>query len=197
MSGRSASGELVSELPQCTIPSAISYDGSLVFVAVGGISSEEPHVPTPRETTRVLEVDSGRGLLDLGDRLVASAAFNPHGEFEGGRYLATNLEVPAGGDGDCAVELYDLETGEMIGSLSVGDVGIQFCSLGISFDPTGRFLAGGSLDGWVWVLDLAEVVSGANAADAIVFNELAHTGIVPLPSITSDGILATSGCRLP
>ena len=32
-----ASGELVSELPQCTIPSAISYDGSLVFVAVGGI----------------------------------------------------------------------------------------------------------------------------------------------------------------
>ena len=45
----------------------------------------------------------------------------------------------------------------------------------------------------MWVLDLAEVVSGASAVDAVVFNELAHTGIVPGPSITSDGILATSG----
>ena len=127
----------------------------------------------------MLEVESGRVLLDLGDRLVVSAAFNPPGEFEGGRYLATNIEVPETDEGDCDVEIYDLETGEMIGSFSAGDVGIQYCHLGISFDPTGRFLAGGSLDGWVWVLDLAEVVSGASAADAIVFNELAHTGIVP------------------
>ena len=118
-------------------------------------------------------------MLDLGDRLVVSAAFNPPGEFEGGRYLATNINVPETEEGFCDVEIYDLETGEMIGSFSAGDVGIQFCHLGISFDPTGRFLAGGSLDGWVWVLDLAEVVSGASAVDAMVFNELAHTGIVP------------------
>ena len=140
----------------------------------------------------MIEVDSGRVLLDLGKRLVVSAAFNPPGEFEGGRYLATNIEKSTD-EGDCDVEIYDLETGEMMSSFSARDVGIQYCHLGISFDPAGRYLAGGSLDGWVWVLDLAEVVSGASAADAIVFNELAHTGIVPGPSITSDGILATSG----
>ena len=56
-----ASGELVSELPQCTIPSAISHDGSLVFVSVGNIFGGAA-CPDSGETTRVMEVESGRVL---------------------------------------------------------------------------------------------------------------------------------------
>ena len=52
-----ASGELVSELPRCTLPNAISHDSSLVFVSVGNTFEGGPVCPDSKETTRVLEVD--------------------------------------------------------------------------------------------------------------------------------------------
>ena len=37
------------------------------------------------------------------------------------------------------------------------------------------------------------MVAGAAPVDALVFNQVAHTGPAPFAAITSDGILATAG----
>ena len=91
--------------------------------------------------------------------------FNPGGRFPAGRYLAVNV-------GNEFVEIYDMDTLTLLTSLDFGD---DF-TFGMSFDPEGKWLAGGTADGHAWVLDLAAVVAGTAAADAMLFDETVHAG---------------------
>ncbi len=61
------------------------------------------------------------------------------------------------------------------------------------FDPTGRWLVGATSAGRIWVLDLAAVVAGTPAEDAIVLDWVAHEGGIPDIAISADGTLATTG----
>lgn len=63
----------------------------------------------------------------------------------------------------------------------------------VSFDPSGRFLVGGSTEGSVWVADLERVVAGEEMSDALVFNRRAHTGATPGPAMNDDGVVGTAG----
>lgn len=191
--GRAAVRELpslamVTPLPSCATPTGFSPDGSLLVLdgrlscATEGGALFEP-VPGAELRSRVVEIPSGREVLDLGERRVTDAAFNPAGPFPAGRYLAVNI-------GYETVEIYDMMTEELPTSLDFAPANLVYRP---SFDPQGRWLAGGSADGTVWVLDLAAVVDGTSGADALILNQGAHTTAVPNPALSAEGILATRG----
>src|SRR5690606_11314376 len=52
---------------------------------------------------------------------------------------------------------------------------------------------GGTSSGVVWVVDLTELVEGADMADAVVFSRQAHAGAAPAPAINGDGVVGTAG----
>jgi hypothetical protein len=107
--------------------------------------------------TRVIELESGREVLDLSVDPVApptepvqrgsfGGAFNPAGAFEAGRYLAANV--------DGRVEFYDMASGEYMTTIPGNGV------LNVEFDPQGRWLAVAAVSGRAVVVDLAAVVAG-------------------------------------
>jgi WD40 repeat protein len=173
--------DLVAELPDCTNPLAFTVDHSRALVNNYACT---PDSDVATGTSRVIDVATGREIVEIPEAWVYYAAFNPPGALEGGRYLAVTDQFP--------VTVYDTETGAVIGSMPLEDLGLD-AHLHLAFDPQGRYLAAGTVDGVVWVVDLVAVVEGASMVDALVFNQVAHTGPAPWPSITSDGVLATGG----
>jgi WD40 repeat protein len=170
-------------LPSCTNPRAISPDGSAIVLDAGYLCLPGDAPPGSELRSRVIDIDSGKELLDLGERLVFRAAFTPDGMFEPGRYLAVNIFTEV-------LEVYDMVTGELLASLEVLPTMIRF-------DPTGRYLASGTLDGRVVVLDLAARVGGTAVEDALVMDATVATGGVPGIALTADGVLATSAFDSP
>ncbi len=130
---------------------------------------------------RVIEVGSGREIIDLGDDVPYRAAFNPQGRFAADRYLAVNMN-------NLRVDLYDVVERRLVDSLSVPDVLFAH-----AFDPTGRWLVGSTSAGRIWVLDVAAVVAGTPPEDAIVLDWVAHEGGIPAIAVSADGTLATTG----
>src|SRR5690606_33773136 len=63
----------------------------------------------------------------------------------------------------------------------------------LNFDPTGRYLVGGTTGGTILVVDLERVVAGDGITDALVFDRQAHTGAAPVPAINASGVVATAG----
>ncbi len=181
--------EPVGELPRCTSPMALSPDGSLVVVdgfgpctnLSGSIPSFEPAADTVLRS-RVINVATGQVVLDLGERAITDAAFNPEGRFPAGRYLAVDV-------GNEFIEIYDMATGALVTSLDFRDD----YPFGMSFDPEGKWLAGGTAGGHAWVLDLAAVVAGTAPADAMLFDQAAHQGVNLGHALSADGLLATAG----
>ncbi len=172
------SSEPTHTLPACTNPRALSPDASAVVLDGIWLCLPTEAPPGAELRSRVIDIPSGEELLDLGERLVFRAAFNPEGEFEGGRYLAVNVNTET-------LEIYDMMSGNVIVSLDVLPTLIRF-------DPTGRYLASGTLDGRVIVLDLTAVVGGATAEDALIMDQNVAPGGVPGIAISANGVLATS-----
>ncbi|MGH9119917.1 MAG: WD40 repeat domain-containing protein [Acidimicrobiales bacterium] len=189
--GRAAVRELPSlttimSLPPCTAPVAFSADGAALLLdgsvcAAGEFALFEPG-PEADLRSRVIEVPSGREILDLGVRRVTSAAFVPGGRFAAGRYLAVSFDFES-------IEIYDMVTRDRVARHGFGDQ----LSFGPSTDPQGRWLTGSTTDGRVWVIDLAALVDGATWDDALILNQAAHTTNLPGPRLNADGILATRG----
>ena len=181
--------EPVGEVPPCASPLDFSPDGSLLVLdglgsctpSMGCTPSFSPAAGTVLRS-RVIDVASGQEVLDLGDRVATAAAFNPDGRFVGGRYLAVDLD-------DQVVEIYDLVTKKLLTSLDFGDDSV----FGLTFDPHGRWLAGGTESGKAWVLDLAAVVAGKAAKDALVFDQTVDNGAAAAVALSADGLLASAG----
>ena len=177
----------IEALPACTSPVAFSSNGALLVLDGRGICDAETgrglfEPPTGADLrSRVIEVGSGREVIDIGEGLLFHAVFNPQGRFAADRYLAVNV-------GTDRLDLYDVVERRLIDSLSVPDA--QFFA---AFDPTGRWLVGSTAAGRIWVLDFAAVVAGTPAEDAIVHDWVAHRSGIPEIAIGADGTLATIG----
>ena len=124
---------------------------------------------------------TGNELLDLGEREVwgPRAIFNPEGFVEANRYLAVNIEG--------VVQLHEMESRQLVAEVAVEhDV-----TMSQAFDPTGRYLAGGTESGDVWILDLSAIVDGLSVEDGL--NQFsAHVGPIFGVAVNGNGLLATS-----
>lgn len=176
--------EVAYELPSCTTPRAFTFDGSLLLLdgrfACASIEGVPPFTASPGVdlSTRVIDVATGAVVLDLGDKTVYSAAFNPPGLLEGGRLLALN----AGG----TIEIFDLVDRELIGS-------IERIALRVLFDPGGALLGWGTPTGEIGILDLAALIEGADPEQAVIFEQSVNYGAVFGLAIGREGTVATSG----
>ena len=140
------------------------------------------HAADCAPTVGVVDIATAQVLLDLGERYTTAAAFNPGGRFPAGRYLAVNV-------GFESVEIYDMDTLTLLTSFDFGDDLI----FGAGVDREGRLLAGTTANGHALVLDLAAVVTGTAAVDALVFDQTAHEGVAAGSALSADGHLATGG----
>jgi WD40 repeat protein len=170
------------ELEDCTNALAFSADDTLALVGGSACPDDIGGEVTP---SRVVSIDDGETILELEHPWVFSAAFTPAG-VGAGRYLALTEQF--------VVELHDLETGERVATVTPEDVGSDGGGpLTTVFDSSGRHLAVGMSDGRTWVLDVPALVGGATISEALVFNQVTHTGAAPGPAITADGVIATAG----
>jgi DNA-binding SARP family transcriptional activator/WD40 repeat protein len=180
-----ATGDALSELPRCMSPRSLSADGRALILDGRALCSPESQ-PDVELRSRVVEVTSGRELLDLGERPIlggSGAAFSPAGDVVPGRHLAIIV------DDEQIVEIYDIASGDLVADTA--DF-IGHDPIALAFDPTGRYLAIGTQNGGASVLDLLEMVDGASARKALVFNEVVDTGGVPGVALNAEGVLATS-----
>jgi serine/threonine protein kinase/DNA-binding SARP family transcriptional activator/WD40 repeat protein len=176
-----------SQLPVCSSPRAISPDGSTLLVSGVDLTQVGPCVPSDAERrTRVIDAESGDELLDLGSRDAFRAVFNPGGVLEPGRYLiVTGREI---GVAPRPVDIFDVVTGDLIGTYTPG----TDTTLDLRFDPTGRYLVGGTQNGRAFVVDLAAIVDGVAVEEALVFDQVVGSGGVVGVRLNTDGVLATS-----
>jgi serine/threonine protein kinase/DNA-binding SARP family transcriptional activator/WD40 repeat protein len=175
---RIPTAEDVVELDACSNAVAFSPDNSLAVINRSLCDGTD-------RRSRVVRIDNREPFLHLPVQWVYSAAFNPEGAAEAGRYLVlTNQEI---------VQIWDMQKQALVEQLTLKDIGASTAFLHVAFDPRGQYLAMGTMDGLVWVADMEAFVSGSSMKDSVIFNQVAHTGPSPLPSITSEGILATVG----
>lgn len=177
-----STGDTVLELPSCTYPMAFSSDGGMVVANGIDLCSESDAPPGADLRSRVLAVPTGEEVLDLGERLIfaaGGAAFNPAGVFDADQYLAVIFSPEE------VLEVHDMAGGNLVASLQFSHLPIN-----VSFDPTGRYVAVGVSDGSVQILDLAAVVDGIPAEEALVFNQTVDAGSVGV-ELGADGLMAT------
>jgi DNA-binding SARP family transcriptional activator/WD40 repeat protein len=174
--------DVVREFDTCRAPLAVAPDNSLVVLGGWGCPDEDP--PDSAESA-VVDLETGTEILSIPYLRLWSAEFNPEGIFDGGRFLVATDQM--------TVEVWDVTTGESMGSLHRSDRDEFGNILAVAFDPTGRYVVGGTTGGTVWVVDLERVVSGEEMDDALVFSRQAHTGAAPVPAMNGDGIVATAG----
>jgi WD40 repeat protein len=181
--------EPVGEIAACASPLALAADGSLLVLdglgpctpRFGGDGGVKPAADSVLRS-RVVDARTGEEVLDLGERGVSHAVFSPPGRFPAARYLVVDVDNEK-------LEIYDMSTRTLVSSLDFRDTFVW----GLSFDPQGRWLAGGSGAGHAWVLDFDAVVNGRDRTDATVFDKLVDQGGTAATSLTADGRLATAG----
>jgi DNA-binding SARP family transcriptional activator/WD40 repeat protein len=172
--------DVIQAFDACRGPLAVTPDNTRVVLT--GWSCVTPGVPDDAHSA-VLDLRSGEEIFALPYQTLWSAEFNPSGIYEGGSYLAATNQVSVG--------IWDMADGTLLGSFGAQDE--MGNVLVLSWDPTGRYLVGGTSGGVVWVADLEKVVAGVDLADALVFTRQAHTGAAPVPAMNGNSIVATAG----
>ena len=131
----------------------------------------------------MIDVATGQVVLDLGERVITTCGLQPRavGSRRAGTWPSTS-----------ATSSSRSTTWPRARSLTSLDFGDDY-PFGLSFDPEGKWLAGGTAEGHAWVLDLAAVVAGTAAADAMLFDQAAHQGVNLGHALSADGLLATAG----
>jgi DNA-binding SARP family transcriptional activator/serine/threonine protein kinase/WD40 repeat protein len=183
-----ASGDPRLELPPCLSPRGISPDGSrlvvdgrLLCTVYQGSRQVVRNPPTDAVLrSAVIDARTGAEIRDLGERPITWALLGPPGTpFE--RYAV----VVVGFD---EVELHDLETGSLVGTL---DVTLEpVLTLGASDD--GRHVVLNTQSGRALVLDLLAAEPGAPLEDAIVLSARDPAGGPMVHSTVVGDLLATS-----
>ncbi len=174
--------DVLREFDACQSPLAVTPDNSRVVISGWGcVDLDAPD----SVRSSVVDLRSGEELFSLPSQSLFSAEFNPEGAFEGGSLLAATDQISLG--------IWDTSDGSLLGSLDRSDFDEFGNILVVTFDPSGRYLVGGTTGGAIWVADLERVVAGEEMADALVFNRQAHTGAAPVPAINGHGVVATAG----
>jgi WD40 repeat protein len=166
----------------------VVLDGRFLCTQISGFSPPFRPPEGADLTSRVVDVKSGTTVLSLGEQDIGAGVFNPEGVFPEGRYLAVS-------DDFAKVEIYDLDrrTDQLLTTLDISaDVDSDDHNFVLTFDPTGRWLAGGTGNGRIWALDMKQVVAGADVRHALVFNKRAHVGGIVGLAVNGSGTLATA-----
>jgi serine/threonine protein kinase/DNA-binding SARP family transcriptional activator/WD40 repeat protein len=169
--------EVVMEFEHCRSPLAFSPDNTHVLVS-GDLCLDEDTSAAP-SVSQVIEISSGRTVLEIPHSRIFSASFNPVGVHEAGRYLALT--------DNAVVQIYDVVDGTLVAEMS-REGGVML----LAFDPQGQYLVGGSPGGRVWAVDMSAVVADRSMADAIVFDRQLHAGVAAAPAITGDGLIGSA-----
>ncbi|MFP3881866.1 MAG: WD40 repeat domain-containing protein, partial [Actinomycetota bacterium] len=189
---RLPSWDVVREFEECRNPLAFTPDNSGTLLS-GWVCDADAEPPDGAATeSEVIDLDSGESILTLPKRSYFSGEFNPGGVFAGGRYLVASDRL--------SIEVWDLRTGELVGRLERSELIPDQSNLNavgflmtVNFDPSGRYVVGGTTGGTVWALDMEQLIAGVDMRDALVFREQAHTGAAPVPDLNADGLVATAG----
>lgn len=176
------SWDVLHEFDACRTPLATTPDNSRVILSGWGCGIAD--APDSAQSA-VVDLESGEEIFLLPYKTLFWAEFNPVGAFEGGRLLAATDQVSAG--------IWDMKDGILLGSLDRADHDEFGNILGLTFDPSGRYLVGGTTGGTVWVADVERIIAGDDMSDALLFNRQAHTGAAPVPAVNSEGVVATAG----
>jgi WD40 repeat protein len=174
--------EVIQEFDECRGPLAVTPDNTRVVLT--GWSCVTPAAPDEAHSA-VVDLRSGEEIFALSYPTLWSAEFNPPGIYEGGRYLAATDQINVG--------IWDTTDGSLLGSFDRDAYDEIGTLLVIGWDPTGRYLVGGTSGGVVWVADLERVVAGGDMANALVFNRQAHTGAAPVPAMNSGDVVGSAG----
>lgn len=188
---RLPSWDVVREFAECRNPLAFTPDNSRILLTGWVCGDGDPPDGAATES-EVIDLESGEPVVTLPKRTYFSAEFNPDGVFEGGRYLVASDRL--------SVEVWDLRTGESVGRLERSELNPDQSNLNavrflmsVNFDPSGRYVVGGTTGGAVWTLDMERLIAGVDIVDALLFREQAHTGAAPVPDLNADGLVATAG----
>lgn len=174
--------DVIQEFDDCRGPLAVSPDNTRVVLT--GWSCVTPGMPDDAHSA-VFDLRSGEEIFALPYQTLWSAEFNPSAIYEGGRYLAATDQINVG--------IWDMADGSLLGSFDRDAYDEIGALLVLSWDPTGRYLVGGTTGGMIWVADLERVLAGEDMADALVFDRQAHTGAAPVPAMNGEGVVATAG----
>ncbi|MGH8926768.1 MAG: WD40 repeat domain-containing protein, partial [Acidimicrobiia bacterium] len=184
-------GERLHQVPPCAWPEAFSSDGSMlvldgVDLFVRGVQCQPADTPNEIDhRSRVVDTITGEVLLDLENRALLRALFNPGGVFEPDRYLAIRSWDPVHFE---TVELHDMTTGTQVARLDIE--GQE--PLTLAFDPSGRYLAVGGQHSDASVFDVKALVDGAMVEEAVMmYGEVGSGGVAEI-ALGPGGILATS-----
>jgi len=174
--------DVIQEFDDCRGPLAVTPDNTRVVLS--GWSCVTPGVPDDAHSG-VFDLRSGEEILALPYQTLWSAEFNPSGIYEGGSYLAATDQVSVG--------IWDMADGTLLGSFDHDAYDELGFLLVLSWDPTGRYLVGGTSGGMIWIADLERVLAGEDMADSLVFDRQAHTGAAPMPAMNGAGVVGSAG----
>jgi WD40 repeat protein len=133
--------------------------------------------------SRIVDLDTGETLVDLGDVAVKAAAFGPPGADGLPRWAVVKERDSA------PVTLYDMAIGDAVGTY-MPDADESISSLAMSSD--GERLALLMESGRLVVLDVARIAEGGDKSDAVVFDIVAHGSGGEAVDISSSGLIATA-----
>jgi serine/threonine protein kinase/WD40 repeat protein len=174
--------EILREFDDCRTPLAVTPDNSRVVLTGWGCVDR---VAPDSAQGAVVDLGTGEEIFTLPYEGLFSAEFNPAGVFEPGTFLAVTDQISVG--------IWDTTEGRLLGRLDRAEQVEYGNTLVLSFDPTGRYVIGGSTTGAVWVADLERIVAGEEMAEALVFDRQAHNGAAPIPAINGSGVVGTAG----
>ena len=136
----------------------------------------------PGGGSRIVDLETGRTLLDLGDTVIYAAAFGPPGD-DGLPRSAIVVDRDS-----AAVTLYDLATGAAVGTY-LPDAGE--CPESLAMSPDGRRLALLMDSGRLIVLDVERIQEGDDQTDAKVVDIVAHGAGSKAIDVSHSGLIAT------
>lgn len=174
--------DVIQEFNDCRGPLAVTPENTRVVLS--GWSCVTPAAPDDAHSA-VVDLRSGEELFALPYPTLWSAEFNPSGIYQGGKYLAATDQINVG--------IWDVTDGSLLGSFDRNAYDEMGNVLVLGWDPTGRYVVGGTSGGMVWVADLERVLAGEDLADAFVFDRQAHTGAAPVPAMNGAGVVGTAG----
>ena len=176
----------VTKLGRCEALSEFDQSGRLA--AIDGqmlctdFDSPAP-LPGPGVPSRVVDLATGRTVLDLGDTPLFGAVFGP--PVDGGPPGLFAVLNPYA----AIVTVYDLTTGAEVGSYRPQGGGAP---LNFAMSPDGRRLAVTTTDGKLAVVDLTTLARVEDPADAVAWTVTAHGGSVQAVSVSESGWIATA-----
>jgi DNA-binding SARP family transcriptional activator/WD40 repeat protein len=157
-----------------------ALDGRILCTDVQG----PPPLPGPAVASRVVDLRTGRTLLNLGDTVVSGATFGPPGDDGRARIVAVvnaNTRI---------VTLHDLTAaGAEVGRYKP-DEGMFVLNLAIS--PDGSRLALSMTSGQLIVVDIAALATADDPDNAVAWRVTAHSGSVQSVSVSESGWIATA-----